>query len=55
MFDWSNPTGVILLSARPPFMKIVGKIDRKAIINFPITTERFDVSLFLIEYGFLYC
>ena len=27
----------------------------KAIINFPITTERFDVSLFLIEYGFLYC
>ena len=28
----------------------------KAIINFPITTDRFDVSLlFLIEYGFLYC
>ena len=28
MFHWSNPTGVTLLSARPPFMKIVGKIDR---------------------------
>ena len=28
MFDWNNPTGVTLLSARPPFMNIIGKIDR---------------------------
>ena len=25
MFDWNNPTGVILSSARPPFMNIIGK------------------------------